>query len=500
MCEVKLKMSGKYKDEESYRWYIPKRYIVAALGFLGMFNVYAMRVNLSVAMVAMVNHTKAPNETLAFAECANLIREEKGTEGYKGEQYNWDMKTQGYILGSFFYGYIATQLPGGTISEKFGAKWLFACGILVTAVFSLLTPLAASLGTAVFITVRVLEGLGEGVTFPAINVVISRWAPSVERSRLSTVIFTGAQIGNVIALPVSGWLSSSDILGGWPSVFYVFGTIGCVWFVFWSVFVYEQPADNPAISKEELLYIQLNKEDKQNKSPSSIPWKCIFTSLPMWAVIVAHFGHNFGFLILLTEMPTYLSTILHFNLKENGALSAVPYIVQAMTAWAASFVADWLRKTNKFTNTTIRKVCNSVGLFGPAVCLLGITFSGCQPKVIVALLSLAMALNGFIYSGFNITHVDMSPDLAGTLFGITNAISNFCGIIGPAVVGALTASGATIANWSDVFYITSAVYVVSAVFYAIFASAELQPWGIVTDVETASVKVDNKLQMEKIRS
>ncbi|GFW53281.1 putative sialin, partial [Trichonephila clavipes] len=73
-------------------------------------------------------------------------------------------------------------------------------------------------------------------------------------------------------------------------------------------------------------------------------------------------------------------------------------------------------------------------LFGPAICLLGVTVSGCRPELIVALLSMALALNGFIYSGFNITHVDMSPEYAGTIFGITNAISNVCGIIGPMIV------------------------------------------------------------------
>ena len=36
----------------------PKRYIVAILGLFGFANVYALRVNLSVALVAMVsNHT-----------------------------------------------------------------------------------------------------------------------------------------------------------------------------------------------------------------------------------------------------------------------------------------------------------------------------------------------------------------------------------------------------------------------------------------------------------
>ncbi|GFQ95872.1 hypothetical protein TNCT_280301, partial [Trichonephila clavata] len=447
---------------------------------LRMFNIYAMRVNLSVAMVAMVNNTTpmSSNQTYQETECSNLVRYEppKENEGFKGEQYNWDSKVQGLILGSFFYGYIATQLPGGILAERIGAKWLYGGGTLVTAVFSLLTPLAASWGTATFITVRVLEGLGEGVTFPAVNSMIGRWSPKTERSRISTIIFTGSQMGNVIAMPVSGWLSSTDLLGGWPSVFYVFGSLGCVWFLAWSVFIYETPSQHPNISKEELLFIEQNK-DENTKQKNDIPWKDIFTSLPMWAVIVAHFGHNFGFLILLTEMPTYLSTILHFDIKSNGILSALPYVVQAMSAWLASYLADRIRESGRLSITNIRKVSNSIGLFGPAICLLGVTVSGCRPELIVALLSMALALNGFIYSGFNITHVDMSPEYAGTIFGITNAISNVCGIIGPMIVGYFTASGATVANWSDVFYVTAAVYTLGAVFYAIFASAELQPWG-----------------------
>jgi hypothetical protein len=38
--------------------FIPKRYIVAFLAMFGFFNGYAMRVNLSVAIVAMVNNVK----------------------------------------------------------------------------------------------------------------------------------------------------------------------------------------------------------------------------------------------------------------------------------------------------------------------------------------------------------------------------------------------------------------------------------------------------------
>ncbi|XP_054719610.1 sialin-like [Uloborus diversus] len=479
MKDPKVKENAE-KSESKEGFYVPKRYIMTLLSFLGMFNIYALRVNLSVAMVAMVNNTKSSDawdNYSYFMECPELISgmDESETESFKGEQYNWDAQAQGIILGSFFYGYIITQLPGGFLSEKYSAKWLFGCGTLVTAIFSLLTPAAAHWGTAPFIAVRVLEGLGEGVTFPAINVLISHWSPKLERSRVSTIIFTGSQIGNVIAMPISGWLSSSDVLGGWPSVFYVFGTIGCIWFVFWAFLIHETPFRHPKISKSELKYFEESKGNNQNKKPKT-PWRSIFTSLPMWAVVVAHFGHNFGFLILLTELPSYLSSILHFDIKSDGTLSALPYIVQALSAWLASYIADKLRTSGRLSITTIRKLSNSVGLFGPAACLLGVTVIGCRPNVTITLFSVALALNGFIYSGFNITHVDMSPVFAGTLFGITNAISNLCGIIGPAIVGAFTKSGATITNWNSVFYITAGVYVVTATFYAAFASAELQSW------------------------
>lgn len=66
------------------------------------------------------------------------------------------------ILSSFFWGYVITHLPGGLLAEKFGGKYALGLGILSTAIFTLLTPLAATEGGAGWlIAVRFLEGLGE---------------------------------------------------------------------------------------------------------------------------------------------------------------------------------------------------------------------------------------------------------------------------------------------------------------------------------------------------
>lgn len=65
------------------------------------------------------------------------------------------------MLGSFFYGYVLTQVPGGRLAELFGGKLVFGLGVLMTAVFTLLTPIAAHTNFVVFMIVRILEGMAE---------------------------------------------------------------------------------------------------------------------------------------------------------------------------------------------------------------------------------------------------------------------------------------------------------------------------------------------------
>lgn len=53
-------------------------------------------------------------------------------------------------------------------------------------------------------------------------------------------------------------------------------------------------------------------------SPKALktPWKAIFTSVPMWALIIVHCGQNWGFWTLITELPIYMNNILKFKLEE----------------------------------------------------------------------------------------------------------------------------------------------------------------------------------------
>ena len=75
--------------------------------------------------------------------------------------FTWERQTQGIILGSFFYGYIFTQIPGGYLATKFGGKRVFLTGIAATSVLTLMTPFMTKIGTGFLITTRILEGVFE---------------------------------------------------------------------------------------------------------------------------------------------------------------------------------------------------------------------------------------------------------------------------------------------------------------------------------------------------
>ena len=240
------------KTSRTSRW--GTRHTFVLLSFLGFANIYAMRVNLSVAIVAMVSSSDRKNDTNIGTQCP-IPNTTHDDPDIGGGDFDWNSKEQGLILGSFFYGYVVTQIPGGFLSEKYGGKWFYGLGTLCTAILTLLTPLAAKIGVWCFVLCRILEGLGEGMTYPAMHAMMSRWVPLNERSKFVTLISSGAQFGTVISMPISGLMAAKI---GWQSVFYFFGALGCVWFVFWVFLVFNTPQNHPRITSDELHYIETN--------------------------------------------------------------------------------------------------------------------------------------------------------------------------------------------------------------------------------------------------
>lgn len=119
---------------------------------------------------------------------------------------------------------------------------------------------------------------------------------------MATIAFAGSYVGTVVSMPISGILANQL---GWESCFYVFGAIGCIWYLLWIIIVRESPDKDKYISKDELRYIQ-NSLGTQTTDNIKHPWKDIFTSKAVYAISVAHFTENWGFYTMLTQLPSFL--------------------------------------------------------------------------------------------------------------------------------------------------------------------------------------------------
>ncbi|KRY29228.1 Sialin, partial [Trichinella spiralis] len=521
------------------------RHIVTVLCFFGFFFLYALKVNLSVAIVAMVNHTAIhevegttggnAHDNLDGKVVAEVCtREQKADEAKvppkKDGPFVWDQATQGNILGSFFYGYILTQIPGGLLATKFGGKWVFGLGTFLTAVFTLLTPVAAESGPTMLIIVRILMGIAELFFRALLGQLLSHCLlnghhllKEVDCRRLqfqashsfiyseivayhnAEVFFSGCFIGTLTAFIVSGFLADSSFLGGWPSIFYVFGVLGIVWFILWTLFVTNGPEDHRFISNAEKNFIvnSLKVEGGSGKLqtvkqliiswkhcyskhvaqlPSislafkDVPWRKILTSAPIWAGFVSHFTYNWSLYVLLTGLPLYFKSVLGFDLKSNGVLSSLPYLIQAIIQSIAGQVADMMRTRLHLSTKTVRKIMDCLGHLLPGLCVIFVGYVGCNSAAAVALLAMSVGFSGLCGGGFFVNYLDLCPQYTGIVFGISNTLATIPGILGPNITGYLTRGAPSFESWRIVFFIAGAHYFVSVIFYAIFAQGTVQPW------------------------
>ncbi|VVC38185.1 Major facilitator superfamily,Major facilitator superfamily domain [Cinara cedri] len=441
-----------------------RRNLITFMVFLGFVNVFMLRVNLSVGIVTMTT----PKDSKTIAE------------------FDWDSKVRGAILSAFFYGYVCTQLIGGTLAAKFGGVKLMGYGVLGTAIFTVLTPMVTRHSVYLIIIFRVVEGVFEGISYPAVHAIWSNWIPPAERVKLTSLAFSGCFTAMFIGYPVCGWLADNY---GWSSIFYVPGFVAITWCIVWLMFVGESPKEDKYICEEERKYIvdSIGPTDNKIISFSKYPWKDIFTSIPVWAINIAHFCSNWGVYTLLTQLPSYMNDVLKLNIGQGSLVSGLPYIAITFTIQINGFFVHWLRKKEILTATQMRKIFNTIAFVSQAV-FLYVTANSTTKIGSVIYLTLSECFGGLIWAGYMTNHLEVAPQYASLLLGISNTFGTLPGIISPMLTGIIVRHQSA-DEWRLVFLITSGIYLTGAIVYAVFSSGELQPW--------AKVEVDKRDDADK---
>lgn len=167
------------------------------------------------------------------------------------------------------------------------------------------------------------------------------------------------QIGTILGTYFSSVMLHS--FHSWQSVFYFFGGIAIIWFILFTLLCSSDPSSHPFISEEEKAFLQEELGQlKRDKSLPPVPWRKILCSVPVLAMNVALMGHCFGFFIMVTDLPKYMSDVLRFSIKDLGFYASAPFLVMWIVCIGTGFLSDWMISTDRMTVTKARKLFTAV--------------------------------------------------------------------------------------------------------------------------------------------
>jgi len=365
-------------------------------------------------------------------------------------QFGWTETQKGLVLSSFFIGYIVLMLASGALANRYGGKLVLGVAVLWWSLFTALTPPAALLSLSALVGARIALGLGEAAVFPASINMVGRWVPPLYRSRAVALITSTIYLGTVFSLPVTGWLVHRF---GWPVPFYAFGALGILWAVMWFARVHGGYGVEPPVSTAH----------------PAIPWGQLARSSAVWAIVVAHFCHNWTLYVLLAWLPSYFKATFHVSIANAGLLSAAPWLTSFLTANIAGHWADHLLRSGR-SATFVRKLMQTIALGGAAVFLLQLPGAASVTTGVV-LMCCATGTLAFAMAGFTSNPFDVAPRFADVIWGISNTFATLPGIVGVLVTGWLVDRTG---SYSAPFYLMAGVALLGAFIYLAFASGERQ--------------------------
>ena len=304
------------------------------------------------------------------------------------------------------------MLPAGWLSDRFGATKVIVIGTLLWSLFTFFTPFGAATISSLMM-IRVVVGLGQGVTLPSTSSLVSRWVPKKEAGKAQGFTLVGVPLGVVLTMLTGVYLIQNY---SWQTIFYLFALLGPIWCVVWVKFGKNRPDLHPTISPVELEYIVSGQGSKDTGSQAvSLTAKEIFSKASVWGAVISYFCYNYVFYLLLTWLPTYLAVGRGFTLVKSGYYTMIPYLVAMITYPLGGVLADWA--SQKFGQNIGRKLFPVCGLVIGGIALIFGAQAG-SASIAIILIAASMGCLTLTQGGFFSIPIIFAPKNAGTIVGM----------------------------------------------------------------------------------
>ena len=245
------------------------------------------------------------------------------------------------ILAGFFLAYAIMYAGSGYIVDRLGTKKSFSLFIGLWSLAAMLHAFAT--GVWSFGICRFLLGLGEPGNWPAATKAISEWFAPRQRALGVGIFNAGSSVGSALSPPLISWLT---LQYGWQFAFIAVAAVGFVWLAVWWV-LYDTPHKNKWLSQKEYDEIKHEipaEEAVKHEDRPKVDWGRVVRTREARALCLARTFTDPVIYFVIFWLPAYLVKERHFDQKEIGQYSWVPFVFGGIAYMLGGYLSGMLMK------------------------------------------------------------------------------------------------------------------------------------------------------------
>ncbi len=338
----------------------------------------------------------------------------------------FDDRVFGLGIGIFFLSYVALQIPGAILAQRWSGRGMICVTMIVSGVLTALTALVHT--PAQLYLARFLLGAAEAGFFPSVIVYLSYWFIQEDRAKATSNFMAAIPVSLVIGSPVAGWVLGHNWFGieGWRWLFFVEGIpailLGAVAFFF----LQDRPNEARWLTAGQRQWISQKLEQEKPSSQPSTSFVQALRSRGVLLLSSAAFLQYFIGYSVIFWLPTILKNQSGFSDLRVGLFGAVPYVVALFAMLFNGWHSDKGRERRWHAAFPL-----FIGAAG-FLCLISLPSSNVMTVLLLSVVCMAMA---FLPVFWAIPTEILSDSKAAVVVGTINALASLAGFAGPYAFG-----------------------------------------------------------------
>lgn len=334
------------------------------------------------------------------------------------QDFDLDNAGFGLIISAFALGTASINAFAGWLLDRHSVHVIWTVSIFCWSAVMILLGLAHIL--ILFVALRYLLGLGEGINFPAMNRSMADWVPANELSRMVSVGLLGVPLAMLIGGPLLAHLIEWI---GWRNSFITLGFLGLLTSIIWWKLYRNGPFSD-------------QRQPRSEQEKNRLVFSRLLVNPTLLATSWSFFAFGYVLFFAISWMPGYLEQTYGMKLTTIGWFSSLPWALAIVLMPLAGHISDSLmKKTGSIRKARIHVIwiCQLIA----ALFFIPLIFQPTATEAVI-FLSLAIGFSMMPNSPYYSICTDLFRENAGAATGIMVTFFSVSGIVSPLLTGWLT--------------------------------------------------------------